>query len=320
MNETVFRIDTHQHIVPEVYKSALERIGVHGSGNNPWPKWRVSRTLEVMDRQGIAASVTAISSPGVYFGDVPFAVRLARECNEYSAKLLSEHGARFGALAVMPLPDVQAALKELAYALDTLKLDGISLLTHVGESYLGQPGFEEFYAELDRRHAVVFVHPVRPPSQGMPKYGFPDAVVELNTDTTRAIANVLYQGIPERFPGIRFIFSHAGGTVPMLLYRLRNMLTLPAVAERMPKGLDAYLKKFYYDVAQSCTPTALRALQDIADPSRILLGSDYPLQRFAEGAIADVIRGLASYGQFDAAQRRRVERDNALALFPRFGN
>jgi predicted TIM-barrel fold metal-dependent hydrolase len=320
MSMTAYRIDTHEHLVPEVYTSALESIGIHGSGENPWPKWSLAKNLEMLDRMGIAATVSSISSPGTFFGDVAFAKRISRDCNEYSAKIVAEHRSRLGVTAVLPLPDVEAALKELEYALDVLKLDGVSLLTHIGKHYMGQPVFNEFYAELNRRQAVVFLHPVRPPMDGIPEYGFPDGVVELTNDTTRAIANLLYQGVFERFPDIRFIVSHAGGTVPMIIYRLRNMRLLPGVAERIPNSVEYYLKRLYYDVAQSCVPTVLRALQDIAEPSHILFGTDYPFSKKGDAVVSDVIEGIAAYQGFDAELRRKVERDNALALFPRFAS
>ena len=266
------RIDSHQHHIPDFYKKALEGIGVHGSGENPWAKWSVEQVLEVLDRKGIASTVSSISSPGVYFGDVAFAVRLSRECNEFSARMVADHPDRFATLGVVPLPDTQAACREAEYALDTLKLDGISLLTHVGKSYLGQPEYDEFFAELNKRKAVVFLHPVRPNAEGLAEYDFPTGIVELTTDTTRAITNMFYHGYPERYPDIRFLISHAGGTLPMVIYRIRNMAKKPEIAKRLPKGVDHYLRQMYFDLAQASVPLIQRALEDIADPQKILFG------------------------------------------------
>ena len=317
MSSTASRIDTHQHHVPEFYKKALEEIGVHGSGENPWPKWSIEQSMEVLDRKGIAAQVSSISSPGVYFGDENFATRLAHDCNEFSAKMVGDHRSRVAALGVVPLPNTAAACREAEYALDTLKLDGISLLTHVGRSYLGQPEYDEFFAELNRRKAVVFLHPLRPDQDGLAEYDFPTGTVELPTDTTRAVTNMIYHGYPERFPDIRFLVSHAGGTLPMVIYRIRNMSKKPEIARRLPRGVDHYLKQMYFDLAQASVPLIQRALEDIADPEKILFGSDYPFSQVGEKVIDDVMEGIEKFDGYDDRRRAMIFRDNALALFPR---
>jgi predicted TIM-barrel fold metal-dependent hydrolase len=318
MSGTAVRIDTHQHHIPQFYIKALEGIGVHGSGENPWAKWSVEQAIDVLDRKGIAATVSSISSPGVYFGDVTFAKALARDCNEFSARMVADHGSRFATLGVVPLPDTAAACRELEYALDTLKLDGVSLLTHVGRAYLGQPVYDELFAELNRRKAVVFLHPVRPNLEGLAEYDFPTGTVELTTDTTRAVVNMFYQGYPERYPDIRWILSHAGGMLPMVIYRLQNMSKRPEVAARLPRGVDYYLRQMYFDLAQASVPLIQRALEDIADPSRILFGSDYPFSQAGERVIDDVMAGIEKFDGYDAGLRSMIFRDNALALFPRF--
>jgi predicted TIM-barrel fold metal-dependent hydrolase len=262
--------------------------------------------------------VTSIASPGTYFGDIEFTKRLVRECNEEFARLVGDRPSRFGAFGLVPLPDVNAALRELEYALDTLRLDGITLLTHVGNRYLGQPEYEEFYAELDRRQAVVFIHPVRPSMECMPEMSFPAGMTELTFDTTRAITNLLYTGTLARYPRIRFIMSHGGGAAPFLLFRLSHMEKIPQVSERIPDGVAAHLRRLYYDVAQAAAPVSLRALLDLADPSRILFGSDYPFAvPNAEKILIETIEGVSNFEGFDDALRKKVERDNALALFPR---
>ncbi len=318
MTTQATRIDTHQHHIPEFYKKALESVGVHGSGENPWAKWSVAQALEVLDRKGIASTVSSISSPGIYFGDVAFATKLARECNEFSAGMVADNPSRFAALGVVPLPDTAAACREAEHALDKLKLDGISLLTHVGKSYLGQPEYDEFFAELNRRKAVVFLHPVRPKHDGLSDYDFPTGTVELTTDTTRAVVNMFYHGYPERFPDIRWMLSHAGGMLPMVIYRIQNMSKRPEVAAKLPKGVDYYLKQMYFDLAQASVPLIMRALEDIADPAKILFGTDYPFSQVGEKVIDDVMAGIEKFDGYDARRREMIFRENALALFPRF--
>ncbi len=311
------RIDVHQHFIPEFYKSALAKVGVNDAGGNPWPKWSLEKTVELLERHDMGAMLS-ISSPGTFFGDPGFAGYLCRKLNEHAAKLVSEFPGRMGVMAVVPLPDVALAQKELEYALDVLKLDGVNLLTHVGDAYLGQPQFDEFYAELDRRSAAVFVHPVRPSLEGLPSYDFPDGQVELTTETARAIANLFFHGVPERFEKIRWIMPHAGGTMPMNIYRLRNLLRVPAVAARMPRPLDHYLKSFWYDIAQAVLPPTLQMIQAVAGDERLLFGTDYPYSARGEAVITDAIEGVGTFFAPDAL--RKLEKENAEALFPRFSS
>jgi 6-methylsalicylate decarboxylase len=163
MTEAPHRIDVHHHIVPPEYVQALAGIGVTNSIGAAFPQWDADTTLEVMDRNGIQSAITSISCPGVFFGDKGFAVMLARLCNEISARLITDYPGRFGAFATLPLPDTDAALKELEYAIETLKLDGVVLLTNYTGTYLGDPAFEVLFQELNRRRTPVFVHPADPP-------------------------------------------------------------------------------------------------------------------------------------------------------------
>jgi predicted TIM-barrel fold metal-dependent hydrolase len=309
-------VDVHHHIVPAEYMAALARLGVTGGGGMPFPRWDAAGTLEVLDRQGIAVAVTSISAPGVHFGDDAAARELARRCNELSAKLVSEHPARFGAFAVLPLPDVDGALRELEYALDRLGLDGVVVLSSQSDGrYLGDPHFEPLMAELERRGAVVFVHPTVPKTSEALRLDVPGFVAEFTFDTTRAAVNLIWTGAVERYPNIRFILSHAGGTTPFLAQRLNAMSVSPAFRERAPKGVQHYLQRFFYDTALSAVPNALRSLQELVGPEQILFGSDFP---FAPEPIARAsVEGLLRYDGFDDAARERIARSNALALLPR---
>lgn len=313
-------IDTHQHPIPDHYKRALASVGIHGSGENPWAEWSASVQLELMDKTGIAAAINSIASPGVYFGDLDFAVRLARECNDGSARLIADHPDRFGAFAILPLPGVEVAIREAAYALDTLKLEGICLLTHVDGRHLGQPDEDELYAELDRRKAVVFVHPLRNKANNMPAYNYPSGMTELVLDTTRAIHNLLWNGTFGKFPNIRWIMPHGGGAIPFLIYRMGAMDHKPRIAERLPGGTVANaLRGLYYDVAEICAPAPLKCLMEIAEPTRILFGSDFPFSQH-RSAVQDVESVIAAFDAFDgwgAAVRDDIESKNALRLFPR---
>lgn len=311
------RIDVHHHIIPSVYLEAMRRVGIADPiPGVDYPDWDVQTTLAVMDRQGIATAIVSISDPGVYFGNVALARDLARQINEFSARLVADHPQRFGAFAVLPLPDVNAALRELEYALDTLKLDGIGLLTNYRGTYLGDAALDALFAELNRRQVVTFIHPSTPPSKDQPTFGLPPSLYEFTFDTTRMVANLLYSGTLDRYPNLRLILSHAGGTVPYLARRLTFGPTIGSYLKaRAPQNLIASLRQLYYDVAMSASPYALPSLQALVDPSHILFGSDYPFM--PEPAIADNVAGLADYKGFDQRAQWKIERKNGLALFPR---
>lgn len=307
------RIDIHQHFLPPFYLAALAEHGIKVGMELPFLEWDTQSTLELMDRHDIASAIVSISEPGIYFGDALSARKLARRCNEYAADLIREYPARFGAFAILPLPDVDSALQELEYALDTLRLDGVVLLSNSDGRYPGDPLFNELFSELQRRKAVVFIHPTVPAINRHLQLDLPPFLVEFVFDTTRAIVNLLYSGTLDRCPDIRFIAAHAGGTVPYLAHRIAmGQVMLPGA----PQGTITYLKQLYYDVALSTSPYVLHALQELVDASHLLFGSDYP---FAPEMATDfVIRGLNRHYEFDETARAMIERENALALFPRF--
>jgi len=308
-----YRIDVHHHILPPDFLSALASAGITGSGGRPIPEWDIQNTLALMDRHGIATAITSISEPGIFFGDQTFRRDLARRCNEFSAQLIREYPMRFGAFAILPLLDIDAALRELEFALDTLQLDGVVLLSSIDGRYPGDPLFDDLFTELNRRKAVVFIHPTVPAINRELKLELPPFLIEFVFDTTRAITNLIYSGTLERCADIRFIVAHAGGTVPFLAYRISlGQIMLPGV----PQGVMTYLKQFYYDIALSAKSHALRSLQELVDASHILFGSDYPFA--PEAATFFAVQEIQSFDGFDEQARRAIERESALALFPHF--
>ncbi len=309
------KIDVHHHILPPEYLSALAGIGVTDSAGVAFPDWSPEASLDLMDRFGISAAVTSISAPGVYFGDAAFARGLARACNEASAALVADHPGRFGALAVLPLPDVDAALAELGYALDTLGLDGVALLSSVDDRYMGDPAYDELFDELNRRKAVVFMHPGLTP--GKPRSGLPTSLVEFVFETTMAASTLLFSGTLERCEDVRIILPHAGGTIPYVALRLCLGQFWPGLQENVPQGVMTYLRRFYYDTALSASPHSLRSLQELVDPSHIVFATDYPFA--PELATAVTVAGLDDYNGFDPDALARIYRESALDLFPRFG-
>jgi len=271
--------------------------------------WTPAKAIEDMDRGGVSTSVVSLSEPGVWFGDNASARRLARASNEYAAELSRTYPGRFAFFAVLPLPDVEGSLREIEYAMDVLGAVGVSMLTSVNGQYLGDAAFAPAMAELNRRKAVVFTHPVKPDCCHGLVPDLPDAAIEMTTDTSRAIASLLFSGTATRFPDIRWIFSHGGGTVPLLVGRLQLFAERPQAKRLMPHGVMSELSKFYYDTAQTCTAPGLATLSQFAPPSQILFGTDYPFA--SSKASADCLTA-----HLGARRVADIGRANARALFP----
>ncbi len=302
------RIDVHHHIVPKEYVSALASVGIKTSARVQFPKWDINSSLAFMERKNIASAILSVSAPGIHFGDNKFAQKLARECNEFTADIIRKYPKRFGAFAVLPIPDMNAALSELEYALETLNLDGVGMLSNYFGKYLGDPIFKELFFELNHREAVVFVHPNTLPEDMLPKTKVTPAILEFVFDTTRAVANLIYTRSLRRYPNIRFIFPHAGGTVPYLVWRI-------SMGERK---IIQSLKNLYFDIALSATPFSLRSLQELADITHILFGSDFPF--FPEPLLDTMLEVYEKYEGFSSEIRSKINNENALKLFPRLNS
>ena len=281
-----------------------------------FPEWSAQISLDLMDANGIKAAVTSLSSPGVFFGNAQHAAMLARMCNEISAKLISDHPDRFGAFATLPLPDVDASLKELSYALDTLKLDGIVLMSNYSGRHIGDQNFRELYAELNKRKAVAYVHPTDPHTGNPLGLEIPTFLMEVTFETARAIFNLLYKGVLEQYPDIKWIFSHAGGVMPYIAWRVMlGQFIIPDADKMVPRGVLYYLKNLFYDTGLSANPHALSSLKELVEPSQILFGTDYP---FAPDLVtAETVKGLRNYRGFSPEEMDAIEYGNALKLFPR---
>jgi predicted TIM-barrel fold metal-dependent hydrolase len=309
------RIDIHHHILPPFY---LEEAGAQIRSTAPgFPhlfEWTPAKSLADMDRNGVATSVLSMSTPGIWFGDTAQGRRLARRCNEYAAQMVDQHRGRFGMFAALPLPDVEGSLAELAYAMDTLKADGVGLLTSYGNSWLGDERFAPVFDEMNRRKCVVFVHPNVPDccTQTLPMVA--QGLIELLFDTTRAITGLLYSGTFSRCPDIKFIFCHGGGGLAQMADRMSNAARSPALAAKLPNGVMHELQKLYLDVANMTGARAFAAVKDLVGIHHLLLGSDFPFN-----PIAPVVSGLAAL-KLDPADQRAIERDNALLLLPGLGN
>jgi len=302
------RIDVHHHLM---YPGYLDEVGGRRAGSSF--KWSPEMSLEDMDKSGIAVSVLSLIQPSAATNEIEKGRRIARLSNEYGAQLARDHKGRFASFATLPLLDTEGAFKEIGYALDTLKADGIGLMTSYQDKYLGDASFAPIWEELNRRKAVIYTHPLSPDCCRNIKSEVPPAVVEYATDTTRTIASLVFSGSAARYPHIRWIFSHSGGTMPFLLSRfVRHEVDMKEKAkERVPKGVMYELRKFYYDTAQGNHSGALAALMKIVTPAQVLFGTDFP---FRDGA--EEIEGLAAF-RFQRKDLHAIDRENALRLLPR---
>jgi predicted TIM-barrel fold metal-dependent hydrolase len=284
-------VDVHHHLAPPVYKDDLKRRKID---QRPMLEWTPEKSLADMDAAGVATAMMSITDPGVWFGDDAAVVPLARACNEWNAKLAADSHGRFGAFACLPLPDVDGSLREIEYALDTLKCDGFGLMTSYGDKWLGDSAFAPVMDELNRRKAVVYTHPVQPDCCRNLIAEVPRAVIEFGTDTTRTIASLLFTG-----------------TAPFLIERfVRLPVTSKDAAAKVPEGVMPLLRRFYYDTAQIADPAAMAALTKVVPTTQILFGTDYPFRVSAE--YIDNLQKI-----FNAAELRQIESDNARVLLPR---
>jgi 6-methylsalicylate decarboxylase len=303
------RVDLHVHVVPEPYQDLLAS---HGA--NAGVPASLGALVANMDRFGIDASVLSIAATGLRLGDQTQINRLARAANESLATIVSSDPGRFAALAVLPLPDVEAAISELEYALDNLRLDGAILFSNTAGMYLGDPAWEALYAELDRRSAYAFVHPAEPEYVLPLANQHPMWLYEFPFDTTRAIANLIFSGTFERYPSIRYQFAHLGGAVPFLATRLASLADRePDRTRAAPAGVAEYLARHYYDTGLSQSVAAIEATRAVAPLTHIVFGTDWPYAALPEDGTdpAPQLCWLAP------EERDALDWRNAVALVPR---
>lgn len=309
-------VDVHHHIVPEFYRRALTDAG-HSSPVTgvAFPPWSVEASLAMMQRQHIATAVVSVTVPGVDVGGAGGAAGLARRLNEYMAGLVADHPGRFGAFAALPMPYLDEALTELAYALDALELDGVGLFTHYRGVYLGDPLFDPLMRELNRRQVAVHVHPAVPPATDQPTFGLPASLYEFTFDTTRTAAQLLYNRTLERYPDLRLILSHGGGAIPYLANRLTfGPVIDPGLADRAPADPIGSLQRLHYDLAMAGNPFTLASLRAFVPATQVLVGTDFPFMPERSGA--DSSSMIAACG-YDEVELEQIAYRNAAALFPR---
>ncbi|MFH8367364.1 amidohydrolase family protein [Streptomyces sp. NPDC018031] len=303
------RIDVHQHLIPPELRRAIS--GRATAFGWPAPVWDERSAVAMMDRRSIATGVLSFAAPVGPPDDPAKARATARGVNEYTAELVKDRPDRFGHFAVLPLPDVDGALAEAAYALDELGADGVMVLSNAHGRYPGDPEFEPLWAELDARAAVVLMHPTAPPGTPLPE--LPAPLADFPYDTTRAALHLVVNGVVRRYPRTRIILPHAGGFLPYAAHRF-------AAAGRLrpgtgPEEVLADLRSFYFDTAFAAGPATLPSLLAFAAPGHVLYGSDFPMVPEEWGADFDA--ALDGHPHWSAGELRAVNRGNAEALLPR---
>lgn len=305
-------VDVHHHIQPPSWVDAHKKLNIAIPAD---PAWSPQKSLDEMDKNGVAVSITSVTTPQAALLEKGESARVSRECNEFARKMVTDHPGRFGVFAMLPLPHVNESLKEIEYALDVLKADGVGVLTSYAEKWLGHPDFAPVLAELNRRKATLYTHPTWSNCCVDLVPGAPRAATALNVDighdTTRTITSLIFSGASRQYPDLNFIFSHGGGTLTAVAERLQMQMTdLPAYKGKITRELvDRELRRFYYDTAAISNGVTIGALVKLVPLSQILFGTDYPFR-----TISDHVTGVSA--TFSGADRRAVERDNAMRLLP----
>ena len=300
------RIDVHQHILPPFWAEELKR---RGSPHRTHP-WSPELAISFMDSRRIAKGFLSLTAPALTAWDEDELRSAARRVNDYTADVVQRHPDRFGNFITLPLPDMDGALDEVAHGFDALHADGVILLSNYGERFLGDPVFEPLWAELDRRKAIVFVHPTRTALAELP--GLPAPLIDFPFATTRTACDMVYRGVLDRYPDMRVILSHAGGFLPYAAHRFVTCAgTMPGAPEQA--AMTAAFRRFYFDTALSSSPSAIPSLKAFADPARILFGSDFP---YAPGGLDEPFTALLDGSRdLSAADHAAIDHGNARLLF-----
>jgi predicted TIM-barrel fold metal-dependent hydrolase len=313
--DTSLTIDTHHHILPDFFWGATNDSHVPVGGLSPL-QWSKEAMVSFMDDAGINVAVMSVSTPGVHLGDSQKARSLARRCNEFAAELVRTRPGRFASFACIPLPDIDASLEELSYAVDVLGLDGLVLFTNSRGVYLGDATLQPVFEELERRKSVVFVHPNPSPDPVAHLLGLPDNLIDFPTDTNRAVAQMHYTNRFARTPSVKYIFSHAGGSIPYLAARfaiIDEMAFIPGGEER---GTAASMfRRMYWDTALSASDPVLRMLRDVVGIDQLLFGTDFPYLR--RDLAANAKQRIARSSELNDSERRAILGGSAARLFPR---
>jgi len=273
-------IDVHSHFILDSYIEGLanQNIDPFQEDGFPTPTWSVGAHLNYMQEANIEKSILSLSTPHIHHGDANAAAKLARQLNEEIADICSYHPKQLSFAACLPLPDVDASLEEIAYAYDHLGAVGVKVASNNNGVYLGDTSLDPVFEELNKRHAVITIHPSKP--KQVPEHVFtagPTPLFEYLGDTTRAVLNMIVNGTLEKYPDIKVVVPHSGSFLPLVIHRLIGISEVLIPQKVMePVNVKENFQKLYFDVAGDALPVALDALLKVADPSHIMYGSDFP--------------------------------------------
>ena len=306
-------VDVHAHFVTDHYVELARAAGFERPDGMPgWPTWSVESQLALMSEAGIQKAMLSISSPGVHWGDDAAARLLAREVNKFGSALRGEYSDQFGHWASLPLPDVKGSLAELAYALDDLGSDGVALETNADGRYLGDPVFEPLWKELDRRCAVVLVHPTSPHASESLALGRPRPMLEFIFDSARTAADLVFAGVLERHSNIRWLFTHGGGALPLLADRMELFRTTFASGGAPAPTVQEQIGALWFDMAGTPFPNQIPTLVRAFGHERLVYGSDSCWTPAA--AVLDQVASIDSARQPVDETWRSLTTRNAAAL------
>lgn len=313
-------VDVHCHNVPPFYVEALEKHDAELDEGFPLPEWDAAAHLAFMDSAGIGCSILTMPAPQPYFGDSGECRETTRRYNEFCARLKAANPGKFLFCASLPLPDVDAAIAEAVYALDTLGADGIKLATNSRGQYVGDKELDPLMEVLDKRNAVVILHPHKPvPVNEKLMVAVPLAVYEYPTETTRAVMNMLAHNVLVRYPGLKVIVPHCGSFLPLALPRMKALLPVMRAKGLMGDiDFDGNFSRLYFDLAGAASSAVIRDMLTVTSPDRILYGSDYPYQ--PAQALTDKLRLLEKELSADkelSPYKDMFLRENAAGIFPR---
>src|SRR5882762_6225640 len=304
-------IDVHSHPILAFGEGAPV-----GEGRKQ-PDWSVESALSYMEEHDISACV--LSAPASANNATGQEARdIARRTNEVLAEIISKHPNRFGAVATLPGQDADGAVAEIGYALDTLKLDGVSTSTSINDVYLGEPQFDPYFEELNRRGATLFVHPTFTKTSLALLIGLNPSVLEFMFDTTRMIANMVATGTKKRFSNIKIISTHGGGTIPYLVNRIQMLEHAfgvgPGRLELSPEEVREGIASFYYDLTAATSEAQLGAILKLVPVSQLVMGLDFPLM--PKSTFAPAIADIGRYPAFNKVDLQSLSYGNAGRLYP----
>lgn len=312
---TLAQIDIHCHAITENYIDFVKANGAEMDEGFPIPSWDLERHIAFMDKAGIHTSVLTMPAPQPYFGDAKASANVCRRFNEECTALKARYPGRFMFCAALPLPDVESALREAKYALETLGADGVKLATNSYGQYLGDPALDTLMAYLDAQNAVIILHPHKPSAVNAQLIAdVPMASYEYLSETTRTILNMIAHNVLVRYPHLKVVVPHCGSFLPNALPRFRSLLPVMIKQGYMqPVDVDANLSRLYYDLAGAPTDEVIDALLTITTPDHILYGSDYPYaaEQVLVGGKTALENRLASHG----LNPQDIFTDNARRLF-----